>query len=138
MDWDAVKTSFADSGASCLVWREEGRASSAERGIRPLLVWLREQPDFIRGACVADKIVGRAAALLLAYGGAVQVYAETLSDGAAAVLEEQGIPYACGVRVPYIRNREKTGPCPMEQRVQKIASPAEAYAALSAAVFPGG
>ncbi len=35
MDWDAVKTSFADSGASCLVWREEGGASSAERGIRP-------------------------------------------------------------------------------------------------------
>ncbi len=68
----------------------------------------------------------------------MEVYAETLSDGAAAVLEEQGIPYACGVRVPYIRNREKTGPCPMEQRVQKSPRRREAYAALSAAVFPGG
>ncbi|MCI9415500.1 MAG: DUF1893 domain-containing protein [Clostridiales bacterium] len=134
MEWETVRKNFAESGACCLVLRGEERYVSSERGIRPLLGWLRENPRFFENACAADKIVGRAAALLLVYGGVRQVYAETLSDGAAAVLETYGVPFSCGVRAPFIRNREGTGMCPMEQKVRQADTPQEAYAILSAAV----
>ncbi|MCI8553873.1 MAG: DUF1893 domain-containing protein [Clostridiales bacterium] len=134
MEWETVKKNFADSKASCLVLRGGRRLTSSERGIRPLLNWLREDSRCFEQACVADKIVGRAAALLLVYGGVEQVYADTLSEGAAAVLTAFSIPYICGRCVPFIRNRENTGMCPMEQRVQGIETPQEAFAILSAAV----
>ena len=43
--------------------------TSEERGIKPMLSWLSENPDMLRGGAVCDKIIGRAAAFLILYGG---------------------------------------------------------------------
>ena len=105
------------AGHSCAVVRDGEIRVSDMSGIRPLLDWLAEDPDCFRDAFVADKILGKAAALLLLYGGlsstARGVYGEVLSDGAAGVFERKGIPYTCGKRVPHIINRRGDGICPM-------------------------
>ena len=81
------------------------------RGIKDLFSLKKEE---LAGAAVADKIVGRAAALLLADGGVAQVYAQTLSEGGKKVLEDAGIKVAFGVLTKEIVNRAGDGPCPME------------------------
>lgn len=120
--------------AACVVCLAEKTLLSRETGIRPLVGWLAEDPEQLKGGAAADKIVGKAAALLLVYGGVTAVHAGVLSDGAARVLEQYGIPFTYDRRTPYIINRTNTGMCPMEQRVQSIDDPAAAFEALRAAV----
>lgn len=100
------------------------------RGIGALLDLLPQ--GGLRGASVADKIVGKAAALLMVRGGVKEVYAETLSESGDAVLSRYNVPHDCGTLTPAIQNREGTGPCPMEKAVENINDPGTAQAVLRA------
>ena len=101
---------------------------SNERGIRPPLLWLRENPDMLRGAQVADKVIGKAAALLFAHGGVRSIWAEKMSETARNFLQAAGIVFDYDELVPAILNRDGTGLCPMEQRALGIDKPDEAFA----------
>lgn len=103
--------------------------SGKERGIRPLLELIGRGED-MRGAVAADKIVGKAAALLYAYMGIQELYAGVLSESGLAVLREYGIAVQFGTLAERIINRAGTGICPMEETVENIAEPAAAFAAL--------
>jgi len=84
----------------------------------------------LKGASIADKIVGRAAALLCAYAGVKAVYAVVLSEGGKRVLEKNSVSLKFGDVVPGILNRQKTGACPFEKIVSDISDGAEAYEKL--------
>ncbi len=79
----------------------------------------REGRD-LSGFCAADCVVGRAAAMLFVKAGVHAVFAEVMSDGAAALLAVHGIDASCDVRTAAIEDRQKTGPCPMESAVAGI------------------
>lgn len=89
------------------------------RGVMPMLGFLREGRD-LSGFCAADRVVGRAAAMLFAKAGVRAVHAEVMSDGAVALLAAHGIDALCDVRTAAIENRQKTGLCPMESAVAGI------------------
>ena len=89
------------------------------RGVMPMLGFLREGRD-LSGFCAADRVVGRAAAMLFAKAGVRAVFAEVMSDGAVALLAAHGIDASCDVRTATIENRQKTGLCPMESAVAGI------------------
>lgn len=116
---------------TCVVYKN-GRMYSREGiGVRPLMACLGEDAHFFEGACVADKVVGKAAALLIVYGGGAEaVYGGVMSDSAIRILEERHIPYRYGERVAYIQNRTHTGMCPLEEAVADTDDPSEAFAAL--------
>lgn len=117
-----------ESRAACVAVKVDSAVHTSDlSGIRPLLQWLEQDPGSLQEACIADRVVGKAAALLMIYGGAEEVYGEILSDAAAACLERHGIPYSCGERVPQILNRDGTDMCPMERRCMEIDSPQQAY-----------
>jgi len=124
--------------ATCVLYRtEEDIQISHEKGIRPLVLWMAEDENALRGAAVADRIVGRAAAFLAVYGGAQAVYGEVMSEGAVSVLKNAGIAYKYKILTDKIINRRGDGPCPMEQAVADITNPAQAAAVLKAKVFDG-
>lgn len=102
---------------------------SRERGIKPLLM-LAESGEDLRGAVAADRIVGKAAALLYAVMGFSEVFAQTLSKTGKAILAENGIAYSYDTLTDAIINRAGTGLCPMEQAVREIDDPREAAAAI--------
>lgn len=77
---------------------------------------LKENEDSLKNAIIADKIIGKAAASLLAVGGVKEIYAKTISEFAIPVLEKNDIKYEYENRVPYIINNDKTGMCPMENK----------------------
>ncbi len=137
-DLELARQELEKSGAACIVAREGKTQSSWEKGVKPLIDWLGQGEKVFAGACVADKVVGKAAALLFIYGGVSRVHAQVISDHAAKAFQEHGVPYTFQEKVPYIINRTRTGMCPMEQKVLDICDPGEAYTILKQAVKPEG
>lgn len=99
-------------------------------GIAPLIRLWNE--DGLSGYCAADKIVGRAAALLYAGMRVSCVYASVLSRGALDVFNAHGISVLYGELAENIINRKGDGICPMEQAVCGIDEPQAAFAAVCA------
>ena len=87
------------------------------------------------GAALADRVVGRAVALLADRWRLRAVYGERMSRSAREVLERAAITAVWGELVPAILNREGTGLCPIERRVLTIDDAEEALATLRA-MFP--
>ena len=122
------------TGLSLLIYRDgEVVFSSASRGIRPLLDAIdalsREE---LRGAVVADKIVGRAAALLIVYMEAAEVHAALISKTAKEVLRRHGLGPHFAREVQAIKGREGVAICPFERLIQGVSDPEEAYEKIKA------
>lgn len=103
---------------------------SASRGLSGLLDAIGREGEMLKGASVADRIVGKAAALLCAYAKVKAVYATTLSKEAKVILEQHGISREWDGLVDGIMNVDRMGLCPFEKLVAKISSPAGAYEKL--------
>ena len=139
---EKIKSILADAvehltgEATCVLARPDREIElSREKGIRPLLLWLRADEKYMRGAVIADRIIGRAAAFLAVYGGARAVYGEVMSAGAVPILEVAGIEYSYKTITERIVNRKGDGPCPMEQAVSGVSDPSQAVAILREKVF---
>ena len=93
---------------------------SSEMGIVPITDLIDSRKDFLQNAYVADKVIGRAAAFLLARGKICGLYTKTVSHLAKQVIDMNGIPFFFEEEVEFIKNRRKTGMCPMEQAVLHV------------------
>lgn len=93
--------------------------TSDKRGVAPMVDFLREG-KVLSGFSAADKVVGKAAAMLFVKAGIKELYAETVSQSAKELLESFGVKLSFKTLVPYIINRDKTGMCPMESTVLSV------------------
>ena len=123
-------------GYTLVVVNGEREYTSKLSGVFPLLDIIKNAPEVLSGACVADKIVGKAAAVLLVYAGVKEVYAKTVSSYAILVLKKAGINLVYEKKVPFIKNRAGTDICPMEKLVLDIEDPKAGAAALLKAGSP--
>ncbi len=98
---------------SCVL-RNGGIYTFVHRGVKDLYDLLRKQPGLLLGADVADKVVGKGAAALMALGRVRRIYADVFSEPAYGLLLQAGIPVFYGRLVPAIRNRAGNGLCPVE------------------------
>jgi hypothetical protein len=105
---------------------------SASRGICGFLNAIESKGSALEGASVADRIVGRAIALLCAYVKVKAVYAMTLSKEAEAVLEHYSIHYEVDEAVDCILDNDWVTLCPFEKLVSGISNPKVAYEKLTA------
>ena len=104
--------------------------TSERKGIAPMMALLAENLDVLKGACVADRVIGRAAALLMEKAGITEAFGEVVSSHALQAFAKSGIAFTYGKEVEYIINRTKTGMCPMEHTVLGIEDAEAAYTAL--------
>ena len=116
---------------TCVLCKGEQVYTSNKPGISPMLDWLDDGVK-LQGFSAADKIVGKAAALLFVLSGIRAVHAQVLSTPGKAVLQQHGIFCTLDTEAAYIINRTGDGPCPMEQTVEHIVDPATAFEALKA------
>jgi hypothetical protein len=86
----------------------------------------------LEGASVADKVAGKAVALLCVYAGISNVYAGVLSRKAKAVFDEHGVPCEWKDLVDNILDLNRSGVCPFEKAAAGISDPERAYAAFKA------
>lgn len=128
-DLDSLKVLLEQGELTCAIARGEKLYTSNLRGIRPLLELIGRGEDF-SGGSAADKIVGRAAALLYAHMGIRELYAAVLGEGGLEVLRAHGIAVRFGTLTGRIIDRAGTDICPMERACEGIDDPAEAYIVL--------
>jgi hypothetical protein len=118
---------------TCVLCKGEKTYTSTENGIKPLLDWLDSGLD-LQGFSAADKVAGKAAAFLYVRLGVKKVYADVMSEAAAAGFAEYGIEAKTATSVKNIINRAGTGNCPMEEAVKDVADPVQAESVLRAKV----
>jgi len=84
----------------------------------------------LEGASMADKVAGKAIALLCAYAKVKEVYAAVMSRQALVVLKKHKVIYHWNELVENILDANKTGICPFEKRAANISDPEKAYKAF--------
>lgn len=104
--------------------------TSDKRGIAPILMLLDTSPELLKNAVIADKVIGKAAAMLLVYAGISQLHTVTISELAIDTLKNFDIQFSYENVVPQIKNRSGDGMCPMEASVMYVEKPEKAYEIL--------
>ena len=104
---------------------ENGTVVSDIKGIGRLMQLCDEGFSLAYGY-TSDKVIGKAAALLMIRLGAENVYGETVSRAALEVFEKHGVNVTYTYLVKAIINRTGDGICPMEKTVLGTDSPEEA------------
>ena len=121
---------IANKEATLVAVRGDEVITCTERGIKPLLAWVREGRD-LSGFSVADKVVGKAPALLYAVLGPDAVFSPVMSWTGRAVLLAASIATSYDALVPHISNRARNGQCPMDASVEDVWEPYEAVRVLA-------
>ena len=103
-------------------------------GVKPLIGFLNDGVN-LNGYSLADKIVGKAQAMLSVKAGIVEVYAKVMSKAGAKILDKYNISYSYETIVDEIINRKGDDICPMEKTVKDIDDLDEAYKALKEKVL---
>lgn len=114
---DIVKEKLYDSNASLVVLYQNGTCKEYyNRRIEDIVAILLENKDALKGAIIADKVIGKVAGSVLAVAGIKELYADIISEFAIPVLDKNGIKYEYNNKVDFIQNNDKTGMCPMENK----------------------
>ena len=114
---EIVKRRLYETNASLVVMFENGEIKEFySKRVNDIVSLLKENKDSLNGSVVADKVIGKVAASLLAVAGVKEIYANTISEFAIPVLEQSDIKYEYKNRTEYIINNDKTGMCPMENK----------------------
>lgn len=96
----ARTTLLSAKGATCAAARNGETMIAHERGVKPLLQWISEGVSF-EGWSVADKVVGKAPALLYVQLKPAAVYAIAMSEAARDILLANEIACGCEDLAPF-------------------------------------
>ncbi len=114
---------------TCVLCLDDLIYTSDEKGILPMIKFISSGYDLI-GFSAADKIVGKAAAMLFVLAGIKEVYASVISDFAYDYLVSNNVNVIYDVKTDAIMNRKGDDICPMEKAVSSITEPQKAYDAV--------
>ena len=107
---------------SLLVYNNELLTTHDNKGVQDLLHLIAEQPERLKGAIVADKIIGKAAAALMATGGVKEVHTNIICTAARELFEREGILVFPREEVPQILNKDRSGQCPLDSKLNDVES----------------
>ena len=105
--------------------------TSDDRGVNSLIKLIKEDKSQLSGSLIADKVIGKAAALLMIYAGVKEIYAPIISKPALKTLLKHNVKVYYDKEVERIINRKGDGLCPMETLCLDIEKPEQAYLLLS-------
>lgn len=115
-----------DHQCSLVVLSADGEVTTYnKKGVRDLIYLLDHEPQRLRGASMADKVTGKAAAGLTVRAGVAQLYADVLSRQAIPLLQAAGIRYSYGTLVDAIVIPVGDDRCPLEQIVAPATTASE-------------
>ncbi len=111
---------------TCVLCHSNIIYKSSEKGILPIYKYISLGYD-LNNFAVADKVVGKAVAMLFVFAGIKEVYTTVISDVAYEVLKNNCIEVNYEIKTDMIVNRVGNDMCPMEKAVVSIDDPRDAY-----------
>ena len=123
---EMLKKELEKSGYTLIAFDDNGekKISSTLHGIAPLAELCEKNVENTK-LWVADKVTGKAAALLCVQANVVSLYTHVITKTAKKILSSNKIDFSYETCVDYIKNRTNTGKCPMESLSQNVDSPVE-------------
>lgn len=122
---DALISLLHEGAYSCVIRKGAEVRTYHKRGVADLYFLLENEPEFLLGAFVADKVIGKGAAALMVLGGVKHVYTDVISTPALDLFKTYGVEVAFSVVTDRIVNRTKDGLCPVETLCLDLDSPAD-------------
>lgn len=115
-DLEIAKILLKEEGLALVVVKNgEVVFKSKDKGIKPMFILATEMKTKAYNASLADRVIGRGAALLCGYIGIKEIYTDLISEGGMEALVEYKIPYTMDRSCSYIKNQDKTDYCPIEK-----------------------
>lgn len=129
-DLERAKQLLVQNCCTLVLCKADITYTSKEKGVSPMVKLISENTD-LNGFCAADRVVGKAAAMLFALAGVKELHTTVISRPAADFLTSAGIKFSYDEMTEYIINRKGDGKCPMELTVMDIDDITEAYLAIT-------
>lgn len=116
-----------EGGYSCVIRNGGVQRVFSQRGVADLYYLLLHEAGFLRGAWIADKVVGKAAVSLMMLGGVERLHTGVISAPALELAAGSGLEVTFDERVPHIINRTHSGWCPLEKLCYDAATAEECF-----------
>lgn len=100
---------------SCVIANGDDIRTFTQRGVADLYDLIKNDAEFLKDSSVADKVIGKAAAVLMIHGGVREIYTDMISLPAVELLAKTTIKLKYKQQVPNIMNRDQSGWCPLEK-----------------------
>lgn len=104
---------------SCVIRKGNTIRTFNQRGVADLYDLVMKEAEFLNGAEIADKVVGKGAAALMTSGGIARLHADVISKPAMSLFEKNNIEVTYTTLTDGIINRKGDGPCPVESMCSK-------------------
>ncbi len=88
---------------------------SKKESVGSIVGLLENDPEILENAIVADKIIGRAVAMVCDYSSVKYCFGKIVSNGAVDIFEKRNLKYDAELIVKAIKNRDNTDLCPIEK-----------------------
>ena len=82
-------------GYSCTIANGGKIRTFTQRGVADLYDLLTQEPEFLKGALIADKVVGKGAAALMILGGIKELYTDIISTKALELFRKSDVETMC-------------------------------------------
>lgn len=99
---------------SCVIRKGNTIRTFNQRGVADLYELVMNEAEFLNGAEIADKVVGKGAAALMIAGHIARLHADVVSKPAMSLFDKNGIEVTYTTLTDGIINRKGDGPCPVE------------------------
>jgi hypothetical protein len=126
----AKQTLHADSLAFVIAKDGAILRTGTRQGIGELLQAVDALGETAHAASLADKVIGKAVAMVVLTARIHAVYSPLMSQAANDTLAHDQITVEYDRLIPLILNKRNDGPCPMERLTLPINDPLAAVAAL--------
>lgn len=103
----------SDALAICIIKDGEAIYTSKEKGIYPIYNAYISMKDKLEGASIADRVIGKAAAMICKSAKIKSLYSVIVTEQAVKLLGNVTVEFT--KTVPYIKNRDQTDLCPIEK-----------------------
>ena len=101
---EKVKEDLKEKNASLVVLKDGNINEYYQERVKDLVEILTQNKDGLKGATVADRMIGKVAASIMAKAGVKELYTLKLSKIAIPVLEEYNITYEYGELIDYVKS----------------------------------
>jgi len=133
MDLEIAKKRLKEKGLTLSIVKG-GKVifENSSHGVSGFLEAIEKFGRELNGSSVADKVVGKAIALLCVNAEVKAVYAAILSGKARETLREHAIRHEWETLVENILASKKVETCPFEKLADELSNPTEAYVKFKA------
>jgi hypothetical protein len=93
---------------------------SRGKSLLPLVNLLEKNPKLLNDSIIADKIVGKAVAIICHYASVKYCYGSIMSNKAIELFNKNDLSYKADKKVNIIKNRDNTDLCPIEKLILEV------------------